>query len=300
MTRMLFTILAAFAISAAGPISALAQTAGPATFDSAEAAADKLIEAAGKNDTAALEELFGSSAHRLLSLGDPRRKAQERAQFAQLARNRHHLEADPMNPHEMTLLVGSQDWPFPVPIIEKNGKWSFDASVGATEMQARRIGANELDVIEICAGYVEAQQAYAEKDHDGDGLLEYAQLFESMPGKQDGLRWEGGTGPHLVPKGLVAAAVESGHAKPVPYHGYYFRILKSQGPDSNSGRHNYVVQGSMIGGFALVAWPAQYGVTGVHAFIVNQDGVIYQKNIRVIGTTAPVTTFNPDKSWKPV
>jgi hypothetical protein len=191
------------------------------------------------------------------------------------------------------LAIGDEDWPFPVPIVNANGKWSFDASETPVEMLARHIGANELDAIEISHGYVEAQMKYASADREQDGMLKYAARLISTPGHHDGLFWEGESEP-LVPEGFA-------HADSKPYHGYYFRILKAQGPDAPGGAHNYAVKGKLVGGFALVAWPAQYGVTGVHSFIVNQNGVVYEKDIApVAGKTPTITRFDPDHSWQPV
>lgn len=276
--------------------SATAQT--QKTFPSAEAAADALINAAQMGDTGQIASLFGSQGRNVLMTGDAERDKGEMTEFAQLAQTKHELQPDPMNHDRMILIVGSQDWPFPVPIVRTNGQWRFDAAQGALEMRARRIGANELDAIEICSGYVDAQRKYATVDHNGDGIYEYAQRIMSTPGKQDGLYWTGATQP-LVPQRFAEASVAS---NPRPYHGYYFRVLKSQGTDAPEGEHNYLAKTSMIGGFGLVAWPAQYGVTGVQTFIVNQDGVVYEKDMGkpVSPLVPPVTSFNPDKSWTPV
>lgn len=276
--------------------SATAQT--QKTFPSAEAAADALIDAAQMRDTGQIASLFGSQGRNVLMTGDAERDKGEMTEFAQLAQTKHELQPDPMNHDRMILIVGSQDWPFPVPIVRTNGQWRFDAAQGALEMRARRIGANELDAIEICSGYVDAQRKYATVDHNGDGIYEYAQRIMSTPGKQDGLYWTGATQP-LVPQRFAEASVAS---NPRPYHGYYFRVLKSQGTDAPEGEHNYLAKTSMIGGFGLVAWPAQYGVTGVQTFIVNQDGVVYEKDMGkpVSPLVPPVTSFNPDKAWTPV
>ncbi|MGI8988445.1 MAG: DUF2950 family protein [Bryobacteraceae bacterium] len=239
----------------------------------------------------------------MLTSGDPKQDNNERAQFARLARGKHQLEPDPLNGDKMILSIGSQDWPFPVPLVRSGGKWSFDASEGALEMRARRIGANELDAIEILAGAVAAQEEYAAQDRDNDGLLEYARRIMSSPGRHDGLYWEG-SAQSLVPREFAGAAADRppathSSAKPAPYHGYYFRVLTGQGPDARGGRHNYLVKDSMIGGFAFVAWPAEYGVTGIHAFIVNHNGLIFEKDMGrpAAGMAAPVTTYNPDKTW---
>jgi hypothetical protein len=206
-----------------------------------------------------------------------------------------------MNPNRAILAIGDEDWPFPVPIVRANGKWNFDASETPVEMRARRIGSDELDAIEICYGYVEAQRKYASEDRDKDGMLAYASHLMSPPGRQDGLYWEGASEP-LVPRGFALAAWDSsrkGSAK--PYHGYYFRILEGQGPSAQGGPHNYLVKNKLIGGFGLVAWPAEYGVTGIHTFIVNQNGEVYKKDIAPVSGKPPlvITRFDPDSSWEP-
>jgi hypothetical protein len=276
----------------------------PKTFDSAEAAAQALMEAAEKDDVAGLSALFGPAGKDVLTSGDPEQDNKERAEFARLARDKHQLEPSEMNAAVMILSIGSEDWPFPVPIVRSKEKWSFDASQGAVEMRARRIGANELDAIEICAGYVEAQTEYAAQDRDNHKMLAYAQRIVSAEGRHDGLYWEG-SAESLVPKGFAEAAVETGRAsaaKLKPYHGYYFRVLKAQGPNAEGGQHNYIVKDSMIGGFGLVAFPAHYGTSGVHTFIVNHDGVIYEKDLGspATGALTTVTRYDPDKSWTQV
>jgi hypothetical protein len=273
----------------------------PKTFDSAEAAAQALMEASEKDDLAGLSALFGPAGKAVLTSGDPEQDKKERTEFARLARNKHQLEPDPMNAAVMILSVGSEDWPFPVPIVRSKDTWSFDASQGAVEMRARRIGTNELDAIEICAGYVEAQIEYAAQDRDNHKMLAYAQRIVSAKGLHDGLYWEGNP-ESLVPEGFAQAAAEAGRAtaaKLKPYHGYYFRVLKAQGPNAEGGQHNYIVKDSMIGGFGLVAFPAHYGVSGIRTFIVNQDGVIYEKDLGSPTTSASttVTRYDPDRTW---
>jgi hypothetical protein len=273
----------------------------PKTFDSAEAAAQALMQAAEKDDVAGLSALFGPTGKAVLTSGDPEQDKRERAEFVRLARNKHQLEPDQMNAAVMILSIGSEDWPFPVPIVRSENKWSFDASQGVVEMRARRIGANELDAIEICAGYVAAQMEYATQDRDNHKILAYAQRIASTKGMHDGLYWEGNP-ESLVPKGFAEAALDPGQASAAnrtPYHGYYFRVLKAQGPNAETGQHNYMVKDLMIGGFGLVAFPARYGVSGIHTFIVSQDGVIYEKDLGSPATSAAamVTRYDPDKSW---
>jgi hypothetical protein len=270
-------------------------------FDSADAAVQAVIDGAEKHDTARLTAIFGPNGKALLTSGNPEQDRAEQSEFSRLAREKHQLTADPMNPNRMILVIGDEDWPFPVPIVKANGKWSFDPSEARVEMQARRIGTHELDAIEICSGYVEAQRKYASVDYDKDGILEYAPHMMSTPGKKDGLYWEGTDEP-LVPHGLAEATWE-GQKKPAkPYHGYYFRILEGQGPHAPGGEHGYRAKNKLMGGFGLVAWPAEYGVTGIHTFIVNQDGVVYEKDIAPApGGAAPaITRYDPDPSWSPV
>ena len=273
----------------------------PRTFDSAEAAAQALMAAAEKDDVAGLAALFGPASRDVLTSGDAEQDRKERAEFARLSRDKHQLEPDEMNAAVTILSVGSEDWPFPIPIIRSKGKWSFDASQGAVEIWARRIGANELDAIEISAGYVEAQMEYAAQDRDNHKMLTYAQHIVSAKGLHDGLYWEGNS-ESLVPKGFAEAAVETGHTASAilkPYHGYYFRVLKAQGPNAEGGQHNYIVKDSMIGGFGLVAFPAHYGVSGIHTFIISHDGVIYEKDLGspATGSATTVTRYDPYKSW---
>lgn len=272
------------------PLAVWAQT--NRTFDSPEQAAEAAIQAAERNDEAALSAIFGPGEKMVVSSGNPQQDQTERTQFAKLARSKHRIQKDPLSPNRVLLVIGSQDWPFPVPIVRRNGKWSFDASQGNLEMRARRIGADELDAMEICAGYVQAQQSYAARARDQHGMQEYAQHLSGPADSLFGQKDVAG----LVPQPFVEADGSSPKSK--PYHGYYFRILTSQGPNAPGGAHNYVVKGSMIGGFALVAYPAQYGVSGVHTFIVNQDGVVYERDLGPKGPRP--ASFDPAKGWKPV
>ena len=201
-------------------------------------------------------------------------------------------------------MVGSEDWPFPVPIVKVGGKWAFDASAGRQELLYRRIGSNELDAIDICRGYVEAQHGYALQRREGYDVNQYAQRIISTPGKQDGLAWQNPDGSWDGPIGeKIARAIAQGYSgTEEPYHGYFFKILKGQGPAAPLGQMDFVVKGVMIGGFALVAGPAEYGVTGVKSFIVSHDGVVYEKDLGrpTLAEFAKMERFNPDRSWKPV
>ena len=294
MTGRFCTILAAMAFASAAP--SIAQE----RFDSSEAAAQALIDAVNHHDTARLSAIFGPQAKAILTSGDATQDRAERDEFARLARTQHRIEVSPISQDRAILAIGDEDWPFPVPLVKTNGKWSFDASETPVEMRARRIGAHELDAIEICHGYVDAQLKYASKDRDKDGMLEYAPRLMSTPGRHDGLYWEGESEP-LVPRGLAQAAWDGGRkGQAKPYHGYYFRVLVGQGANAPGGTHDYVVKDKLIGGFGLVAWPAEYGVTGIHTFMVNQAGVVYQKDIAPISGQSPTPTrFDPDHSWQP-
>jgi len=283
-----------------GAGASFAQT-GPATFNTAEEARDALIRAAdqGRDEVMAL---FGPGSEDILRTGDPVEDKQVLLRFKQLAAEKAVLEADPLDPDHVRLLIGTIEWPLAVPIVRKGGRWSFDIQEGKAEIRRRTIGGNELDTIDICHGYVEAQQIYAETDRDGNGVLQYAKKIISSEGRKDGLYWPGGDSP--VSAGF-AKAVAQGYTTPTgkgqqPYHGYFYKVLMAQGPDAPGGAQDYVVHGLMIGCFALVAWPAEYGISGIKTFIVNQNGTVYEKDLGpTTGTVAKaMTRFNPDKTWQ--
>jgi len=277
-------------------IAGVAALAQQKTFDTPDDAAKALIAAAENNDTAALNALFGPKAASILTSGDAVQDKAEREEFVSVARRKYQIEPDSMNCDRVILSIGDDDWPFPVPIVRTNGKWSFDTTLGATMVRARRIGADEMDAIEVCTGYAAAEEEYAE-NHGG---TQYALRMMSSPGKDDGLYSDAHP---LVPHEFAEAAADGvSNLKPKRYHGYYFKVLTAQGPDASGGRHNYLVKNTLLGGFALVAWPAEYGVTGVHSFIVNHDGVVYEANLGRSATpsVAPVAHFNPDSIWKAV
>jgi hypothetical protein len=286
---------------ALGP--ARAQQPTEQTFPTAEGAAEALVTAAGQNDTAALLKLFGPAGKDIVESGDAAEDKAGRAHFAELAHTKMKIAPEPRNPDRATLIVGPEDWPFPVPLVHKNGVWYFDSAAGRVEVLARRVGRNEMTAIDVCRGYVEAQMEYAAHDREGDGVLKYAQKIVSTAGKKDGLYWEGES-DSLVPKGFAdaAAAMFAEGKKPVPYHGYYFHILKAQGPNAPGGALDYVVKDKMIGGFALIAYPAEYGVSGIKTFIVSHHGVVYEKDLgSATGTLArQMPRFDPDKTWKAV
>lgn len=273
-------------------------------FSTPQQAADELVDAAGKFDVKALEEIFGPDGDDIVLSGEYPQDRQRAAEFASEAREKKSVSVDPKKGNRAFLLVGNEDWPFPVPLVKLGDKWYFDAKVGRQELLHRRIGANELDAIDICRGYVAAQHEYAFQPREGFEVNQYAQRILSSPGKQDGLAWQNPDGSWGGPIGeKIAQAIEQGYSPGAePYHGYFFKILKGQGPAAPLGQMDYVVKGIMIGGFALVAAPAEYGETGVKTFIVSQDGVVFEKDFGP-GTLSEFTKmerFNPDKSWNPV
>ncbi len=304
---MLFCILsiAASLMVLSVPFQGHAAQTQQKTFASPEDAVKALIDAAKAGNQEELMAIFGPSAREVLSSGDPVVDKQTREQFVSAYDDKHGLVPD--SDGKVTLQIGKEDWPFPIPIVKKNQQWVFDTKKGKEELINRRIGRNELNTIQTCLAYVDAQREYAGKDRDGDGLFEYAQKFVSTPGAKDGLYWEAKPGEEESPFGdLFARATREGYKKrdekPTPYHGYLFKILKAQGKNAPGGAYDYVVRGRMIGGFALVAHPAKYGISGVMTFIVNHDGIVYQK---IFGKdTAKIAQamklFNPDKTWKKV
>ena len=274
------------------------------TFDTPQSAADTLIAAAGKFDVGALTSLFGPGGEDIVFSGEYPQDKQRALDFAAEAKEKMSVAIDPKTGSRAFLLVGNEDWPFPVPIVKQGNRWSFDADAGRQELLYRRIGSDELDAIDVCNGYVEAQYDYAFRKRNEYEVNQYAQRIISTPGKQDGLAWQNEDGTWGGPIGeKIARAIEQGYSTGAePYHGYFFKILKGQGPAAPMGQMDYVVKGVMIGGFALVAAPAEYGVTGVKTFIVSQDGVVYEKDFgpSTLNEFAKMERFNPDKSWHPV
>src|SRR5215472_2644837 len=273
------------------------------TFGTPKEAADALIAAADKFDIEAMTKIFGPSGKDIVLSGEDARDRQHASDFVAQAREKESISVDPKTGNRAFLLVGDEDWPFPVPLVKTAGKWSFDAKAGRQELLYRRIGANELDAIQLCHGYVEAQHAYALEKREGYDVNQYAQRIISTAGKQDGLAWQNPDGSWGGPVGeKIAHAIDQGYTPGSEYHGYYFKILKGQGPAAPLGQMDFVVKGVMIGGFALIAAPAQYAVTGVRTFIVSHDGVVYEKDLgpNTLDVFKKVERFNPDKSWTPV
>jgi hypothetical protein len=296
--------------ASASDVQSAKPAASPATpapslrrFSTAQEAADALVDAAEKFDTSALTYIFGPDGHDIVFSGEFAQDRKHAADFAAQARKKMVVSVDPHSGRRAFLLVGSEDWPFPVPLMQKGAKWFFDSKAGTRELIYRRIGANELDAIDVCRGYVEAQHEYALQQRAINDVNQYAQRIVSTPGKQDGLAWQNPDGTWGGPVGQnIARAIEEGYtSSSEPYHGYFFKILKGQGPDAPLGELDFVVKGVMIGGFALVAAPAEYGITGVRTFIVSHDGVVYEKDLgpQTFDKFRKMERFNPDKSWTP-
>jgi len=309
------TCLIAFAIAISG-FPGLALQAAPETkqdaaaasqvqqktFDTPKAAADSLIQAAEAFDVPALTEILGPDSTDIISSVDPVADKNRAIAFAAKAKEKISLKTDPENKDLTIVTVGNDDFPLPIPIVKQKGKWLFDTKVGREEILNRRIGTNELDAIAICRGFVDAQLEYAQEKHDDSKVNQYAQRIISTPGKHDGLAWQNGDGTWGGPVGEgIAKALEQGYSKKdQPYHGYYFKVLKGQGPAALMGEMDFVVEGAMIGGFALAAAPAQHRVTGVKTFMIGPSGVVYEKDLGpdTLKTFEAMDKFNPDKTWK--
>jgi hypothetical protein len=254
-----------------------------------------------------LLDILGSDARPIISSGDPSADNQERERFVASYDEAHSLV--PGGDRATVLQVGKDEWPFPIPLVKEGSRWRFDARAGKDELLARRIGANELATIKACLAFVDAQREYWSRNPEQSPLLQYARRISSTKGKRDGLYWDTQDGEEPSPLGpRFAEAQRQGYlvggrsGKPVPYHGYYYRILTAQGPAAPGGAYNYLVRGQLVGGFALVAYPAQWRVSGVMSFIVSHDGVVYQKNLGpdTAAIAGAMTRFNPDSSWKKV
>src|SRR6266403_3718286 len=299
----LFSSAAAIALAVPQSRQVASTPAEPAqqVFATPKQAADALVQAAESYDLSTLERILGPESEALLSSEDPVRDKNTAAEFAAKARQK--TEVDPTNAKRAVLLVGDDGWPLPIPIVEKGGNWLFDTKAGRQEMLFRRIGSNELDAIEICRGYVDAQYEYAMQKHDNAEVNQYAQRVISTPGKHDGLVWwnPDGTLGGPIAAGIAKALQQGYTSKSQPYHGYFFKILKGQGPAAPLGQMSFVVEGAMIGGFALAAAPAEYRVTGVKTFLVSYEGVVYQKDLGpdTLKTFSAMQLYNPDKTWRP-
>ena len=289
------------------PSKKIPSSSSQKSFSSPRAAGDALIAAADPYDVAALKANFGPDGASLVVTKDAVLDKLQGEAFAAKAREKSAIVLDEKNPDRATLTVGNEDWPMPIPIVRKGGKWFFDSKAGRKEVLYRRIGRNELDAIEVCHDFVDAQHAYALEKHDDSAVNQYAQKIISTPGKQDGLAWRSADGTPEGPLGdTIAHAIAEGYTKktekPEPFHGYYFKVLKGQGPAAPLGKMDFVVKGAMIGGFALAATPAEYRVTGVKTFIVSHRGVVHEKDLgpKTLEQFQAMDRYNPDKTWTPV
>lgn len=273
-------------------------------FGTPEAAVEALVTAARSEDGAAILKVLGPDGKPIVSSGDPVADSNIRQDFVSAYDAKHAIEME--GDGTQTLIIGEDDWPFPIPLINTAGRWQFDTNEGLDEILRRRIGRNELSTIQVSLAYVQAQNEYASLDPAGEGRGVYAQRIVSRPGKKDGLYWPTAEGEEPSPLGdLAAQAAAEGYktgSTPIPYHGYYYRILTGQGAGAPGGGYDYLAKGKMIGGFALIAYPAEYGNSGIMTFIVNQDGTVFQKDLgaRTEKIARKIETFNPDADWKKV
>jgi hypothetical protein len=324
--RKYFSLLVLAVLAVVGvvaiPPQVHAQTPGQSTFSSNNEALQALVSAASAKDRAALGKVFGSDYDKLLS-GDQVEDDKDLSDFSAAIQESAKLQKD--GDAKYTVLVGKDNWPTPIPVVQKDGKWFFDTKAGLDEVFNRRIGENELSAIETCRAYAVAQwEYYTEGDWDHDGVIEYAEHFISSPGKHDGLYWETSEGDKPSPLGkFVAAARADGYGpndqapgaagkggsdketptlEHAPFHGYYVKILTRQGVHAPGGKYSYIINGNMIAGYALVAYPAKWGNSGVMTFIVNQTGRVYEKNLgaNTAKMAAAMTEYDPDPTWKRV
>lgn len=295
-------LLAALGLSTISFAAAVQQK----SFGSAEEAVKALVTAAKNNDSKEILAIFGPAGKDLIFSGDAVADKQRRERFLKAYEEKNQLAPEGKN---RILVISKQDWPFPIPLVRKGRSWVFDTDKGKQEILNRRIGENELYTIQVCRAIVDAQREFAMKDRDRTGLLEYAQKFLSDPGKTNGLYWESEAGEAQSPLGpIVAQAKSEGYrrqqsgSEPAPYHGYHYKILKAQGKDAPGGAYSYLVKGKMIGGFAVVAYPAQYGNSGVMTFIVNHEGKVFEKNLgkETASLAKRMTEYNPDSTWREV
>jgi hypothetical protein len=292
----------------------IAALAGPAlaerpqrSFASPQAAAEALFAADQANDKNALLAIFGSGGGKLVRSGDPVADRKGRARFAAAYGEKHAIALEGDN--KAVLVIGNEDWPFPIPLVKTDAGWRFDTKAGRQEILDRRIGRNELDTIEVCRAFVAAEREYYAADPLGEGRHEYARHFISRPDKHDGLYWEAAAGEKPSPMGpFIANARAEGYGarkvkgKHAPYHGYFYKILTGQGPHAPGGAKDYIVDGHMTGGFALIAFPAKYGASGIMTFIVGPDGMVHQRNLGPDGAAVAraMTEYDPDEGWQPV
>lgn len=301
--RCLLLLMAlVFVAAGVSPATAAAAKTAQKTFASPDEALQSLVNAVRSNDSKAMVAILGPGSKEVISSGDSVADKAGRERFVTLYDEKIVIQGAETGKAVFT--IGTEDYPFPIPLVKKGKVWRFDTKAGKEELLNRRIGRHELEVIDVMRAYVDAQREYATTDWDGDGKAEFAQKVRSSPGKKDGLYWAAKEGEQQSPLGpLAAKAAGEGYKKEMTaFHGYYFKILKEQGKDAEGGAFNYLVNGKMILGFAMVAYPARYGSSGIMTFIVNQNGIVYQKNLgKESGKiAAAMKQYNPDKSWKKV
>jgi hypothetical protein len=301
--RIARTIICALGLAFIAPTESVAATSQQ-SFESPQAGVTALIKAVKANDKSALRAIFGPEGSKLLSSGDAVADAHSRAAFI-----KSYDEANKMvfeGETKATLVIGKDEWPMPIPLAKHSGSWRFDTLIGKDEILKRRVGRNELYAMQVCLSIVDAEREYAARHLDRDGVPVYASRFTSSPGRRDGLYWPTQTNEVSSPLGaLLANAADEGYSHPgvlqrEPYHGYYYRILTRQGENAPDGARDFLIKDKMIGGFAVIAYPARYGASGVTSFIVNHDGVIYEKDLGKHTKTvaAAITKFNPGAGWK--
>jgi hypothetical protein len=297
-------IVAAVSIAAVAfalPISA--QEVKQKVFGSPEEAMKTLAETVKAGDTKGVMAIFGPEGEDIISSGDEVADKNALEMFVKAYQEKVDIVKEKED--RVSIIIGNDNWPFPIPIVKRGQGWVFDTKAGREEVLNRRIGRNELNVIQVCLAYVEAQREYASTDRERDGIIQYAQKLLSDPYRRNGLYWEVGEGEVPSPMGpFVAQAAEKGYTKkgdkPIPYRGYYYKILKGQGVNAPGGAYQYIINGHMVAGFAMVAWPAEYGVSGVMTFVVNQNGTVYEKDLgpKTEEIAKAMTRYNPDRTWR--
>jgi len=294
-------MLAVIALSASWP-ALTATAAEQRCFKSEQDAVEALVEATRGNQTQLLLQILGPAGAKLIYSGDPVADRNGRTHFVAAYERVHRIETD--GPDKAMLIVGDEDWPLPIPLVRTGGEWRFDTKAGAQEILNRRVGRNELGVLQVCRAYVQAQREYASLQASLGRGREYAQHFHSRSGRHDGLYWPVMAGEPESPLGpLVGQAQAAGYTGdgiPHPYYGYYYRILRRQGAHAPGGAKDYIVDGRMSGGFALLAYPAEYGDSGVMTFMVNDQGIVFEKNLgpRTAALARAIEQYNPDESWR--
>ncbi len=304
--RGLATVIIWITVIAAFSISASAKDIKQKTFSSPKEALKTLVEAARGNDATSLLAIFGPEGKDIISSGDAVADERGRERFVRSADEA--IKFSKLDDKRVLAVIGKDKWTFPVPIVKSGKGWIFSTKDGKEEILNRRIGRNELNTIQVCLTYVTAQREYAAKDRNGDGVLQFARHFLSNKDKKDGLYWEAAPGEEMSPLGpLIARASEEGYPvgkdkKPTPYHGYYFKILKGQGKNAQGGEIDYIRDGKMVAGFALAAYPAKYGVSGIMTFMVDQAGTVYEKDMgpKTEEVAKEISRYDPDKTWKKV